>query len=242
MGDSDYKKVPVKEMISKKYAARLREKISMERALNSKDFPIPFKEMAKESDHTTHFTIVDGQGNVVSSTQTINGWFGSTMVAAGTGVVMNNEMDDFASHVGGVNLFGAVGGKNNLVEPGKRPLSSMSPSIVFDKSGAPILALGTPSGTRILTCVMQTILNVLEHKMPLWDAVAATRYHHQWSPEEIRIGPPHFSPEVEEKLKAMGHKINHKSLGCSIQAIQRQSDGKLLGVSDPRGEGMSYGI
>lgn len=242
MGDSDFAKVPVETLVSKKYAAQMRERINLDKALSSKDFPVPFKELTKESDHTTHFTIMDGEGNVVSSTQTINGWFGSSVVAAGTGVVMNNEMDDFASHVGGVNLFGAIGGKNNLVEPRKRPLSSMSPSIVFDKEGVPVLALGTPSGTRILTCVMQTILNVLEHDMPLWEAVAATRYHHQWSPEEIRIGPPFFSTEVEEKLKSMGHKINHKSLGCSIQAIQRQSDGSILGVSDPRGEGMSYGI
>ncbi|MEE2670801.1 MAG: gamma-glutamyltransferase [Bdellovibrionota bacterium] len=242
MGDSDFKKVPVSTLVSKEYAKKLRERITLDKALSSKDFPIPFKELMPESDHTTHFTIMDGQGNIVTSTQTINGWFGSSVVAEGTGIVMNNEMDDFASHVGGVNLFGAVGGKNNLVEPRKRPLSSMSPTIVFDKEGKPFMALGTPSGTRILTCVMQTVLNVLEHDMPLWEAVAATRYHHQWSPEEIRIGPPYFSTEVEEKLKAMGHKINHKSLGCKIQAIQKQKDGTLLGVSDPREEGMSFGI
>lgn len=241
MGDADFAKVPVDTLVSKKYAKKLREKIPLDRALSSKDFPIPFKELMLESDHTTHFTIMDGRGNIVTSTQTINGWFGSSVVAEGTGIVMNNEMDDFASHVGGVNLFGAIGGKNNLVAPRKRPLSSMSPSIVYDKAGKPFMALGTPSGTRILTCVMQTILNVVEHQMPLWDAVAATRYHHQWSPEEIRIGPPYFSKETEEKLVAMGHKINHKSLGCKIQAIQRQADGSLLGVSDPREEGMSYG-
>lgn len=241
MGDSDFKTVPTDKLIAKSYASALRGKINESKALNSKDFPIPFKELAFESDHTTHFTIIDGEGNVVTSTQTINGWFGSSMVAAGTGIVMNNEMDDFASHIGGINLFGAVGGKNNLVEPRKRPLSSMSPTIVFDKDDNPILALGTPSGTRILTCVMQTVLNVLEHKMPLWEAVSSTRYHHQWNPEEIRIGKPGFDPEVEKELTAMGHKINHKSLGCSIQAIARDKDGNLNGVSDPRGEGMSFG-
>jgi len=163
------------------------------------------------------------------------------MVTPKTGIVMNNEMDDFASHVGGVNLFGAIGGKNNLVEPRKRPLSSMSPTIVFNKEGVPFLALGTPSGTRILTCVMQTILNVLEHEMPLWEAVSATRYHHQWKPEEIRIGEPGFSKEVEVKLISMGHKIKHRNLGCKIQAIMKQ-EGRLQGVSDPREEGSSLGL
>jgi len=241
MGDSDFANVPVKQLVDKKYAEKLRTKISMDKALSSKDFPIPFRKLMYESDDTTHFTIMDGEGNIVSSTQTINGWFGSAMVTPLTGIVMNNEMDDFASHVGGVNLFGAIGGKNNLVEPRKRPLSSMSPSIVFDKEGAPLLALGTPSGTRILTCVMQTILNVIEHDMPLWEAVSATRYHHQWSPEEIRVGDPGFSKEVENELKKMGHKISRKNLGCKIQAIMKTKDG-LQGVSDPREEGSSVGI
>ena len=242
MGDADFKSVPVQKLISKKYATQLRSKISLDKALSSKDFPIPFRKLNKESDHTTHFTIMDKAGNIISSTQTINGWFGSALVAEGTGIVMNNEMDDFASHVGGVNLFGAIGGKNNLVEPRKRPLSSMSPTIVYDKNGEPLLALGTPSGTRILTCVMQTVLNFIEHKMPLWESVSATRYHHQWSPEEIRIGAPGFTKEVEQELKEMGHKIKHKNLGCKIQAIAKKTDGTLHGVSDPREEGMSFGL
>lgn len=241
MGDSDFANVPVDKLIDKKYAKNLRKKIPLNKALSSKDFPIPFRELMYESDDTTHFTIMDGDGNIVSSTQTINGWFGSAMVTPLTGVVMNNEMDDFASHIGGVNLFGAIGGKNNLVEPRKRPLSSMSPSIVFDKEGKPLLALGTPSGTRILTCVMQTILNVIEHEMPLWEAVSATRYHHQWSPEEIRIGDPGFSKEVEQELIKMGHKISRKNLGCKIQAIIKTEKG-LQGVSDPREEGSSIGL
>lgn len=240
MGDSDYTNVPVKKLISKEYATNIRTRIN-NKALKSKDFPVSFDKMKKEPDHTTHFTIMDDKGNIITSTQTINGWFGSAMVAEGTGIVMNNEMDDFASHVGGVNLFGAIGGKNNLVAPGKRPLSSMSPTIVVNENGKPYLALGTPSGTRILTCVMQTVLNVIEHKMPLWDAVSATRYHHQWYPEQIRIGAPYFSADVEASLRDMGHKVKHKSLGCSIQAIKLESNGELHGVSDPRGEGMSYG-
>lgn len=240
LGDTDFKDVPVEELISKKYAKSLYALIPENKNIPADYFPKSFKEIY-ESNDTTHFTIMDGQGNIVTSTQTINGWFGSALVAEGTGIVLNNEMDDFASNVGGVNLFGAIGGKNNLVEPRKRPLSSMSPTIVFDKENKPLMALGTPSGTRILTCVMQTILNVLEYEMPLWEAVAATRYHQQWMPDEIRIGQPYFSPEVEKELKAMGHKLSHKSLGCKIQAIKKE--GKLLhGVSDPREEGMSQGI
>ena len=242
MGDSDFNDIPVPNLIDKKYAFNLAKRIPKNKAMNSKDFPVPFDKAIKEPEHTTHFTIVDGEGNIVTSTQTINGWFGSKVVAEGTGIVMNNEMDDFASHVGGVNLFGAIGGKNNLVEPYKRPLSSMSPTIVYDKQGKPFLALGTPSGTRILTCVMQTVLNVLEYEMPLWEAVSATRYHHQWNPEEIRVGPPGFDPEVEAELISMGHKINKKGLGCKIQAIMKHADGRLQGVSDPREEGMSFGI
>lgn len=241
MGDNDFTEVPVDKLISKKYAKALRKKINPSKALNSNDFPIPFNKLPYESDDTTHFTIMDNKGNIVTSTQTINGWFGSAMVTPGTGIVMNNEMDDFASHIGGVNLFGAIGGKNNLVEPRKRPLSSMSPTIVFDKDDKPFFALGTPSGTRILTCVMQTVLNVLEHDMPLWEAVSATRYHHQWKPEEIRIGAPGFTKETETKLMAMGHKIKHSNLGCKIQAIIKKQDGSLLGVSDPREEGLSFG-
>ena len=241
MGDSDFVNVPLEKITSKKYAAGLRKLIPLNKALDSEKFPIPFDQVS-EPDHTTHFTIMDGEGNIVTSTQTINGWFGSAVTVAGAGIVMNNEMDDFASHVGGVNLFGAIGGKNNLVHPRKRPLSSMSPTIVYDKEGLPFLALGTPSGTRILTCVAQTVLNVLEYEMSLWDAVSATRVHHQWKPERIRVGPPYLSAATEAKLQAMGHGIEHKSLGCKVQAIQKESDGKLRGVSDPREEGMSFGI
>jgi gamma-glutamyltranspeptidase / glutathione hydrolase len=241
MGDSDFAEVPVDKILDKNYAKSLREKIAMNKALKSDDFPIPFHKLPYESDDTTHFTLMDDIGNIVTTTQTINGWFGSAMVTPKTGIVMNNEMDDFASHVGGVNLFGAIGGKNNLVEPRKRPLSSMSPTIVFDEKNEALMALGTPSGTRILTCVMQTVLNVIEHNLPLWEAVTATRYHHQWQPEEIRIESPFFTKEVEDELVAMGHKINKKDLGCKIQAIMRTPKGRLLGISDPREEGHALG-
>lgn len=238
MGDSDFVSVPVKELISDRYADELRSKIG-NRALKPKtkddSYVFPY-----ESSETTHFTIMDKEGNTISSTQTTNFLMGSGMVIEGTGIVMNDEMDDFAPSVGAQNIFGAVGGKNNLVSPKKRPLSSMSPTIV-KKEGVPFFALGTPSGTRILTCVAQVAFNHLEHKLDLYDAVAATRIHHQWKPEVIQIGPPFFSSNVIKGLEKKGHKILKKSLGCKVQAIRRDG-AKLYGVSDPRGEGLALGL
>lgn len=238
LGDSDFVKVPVKGLTSKAYAMNIRKGISLDRAKHrkatNKGNPFPY-----ESDETTHFTVMDGEGNVISSTQTINGWFGSGLVIPGTGIVLNNEMDDFATKVGASNLFGAIGGKNNLVEPRKRPLSSMSPTIIF-KDKSPVLALGTPSGTRILTCVAGTILNYLEYKLPLYESVASLRFHHQWAPDEIRVEEPGFSSATTSRLKSMGYKINVKNLGCRVQAIALEN-GIMRGVSDPRGEGSALG-
>ena len=238
MGDTDFVDVPLDMLISKEYAKKLRAKINEKKAFTFEELGEEAKKQM-ESDHTTHFSIMDKEGNIVVSTQTINGWFGSALVAKGTGIVLNNEMDDFAASADGVNLFGALGGKNNLVEPKKRPLSSMSPTIVL-KDGRPILALGTPNGTRILTCVAQTILNYIEHQLPLWDAVAATRYHHQWYPDEIRVDSPFFDTNTKMHLQALGHKVSHKPFGCSIQAISFEK-GKLHGVSDMRGYGLAHG-
>ncbi|MBT3984110.1 MAG: gamma-glutamyltransferase [Bacteriovoracaceae bacterium] len=238
LGDADFVKVPVKGLTSKAYAKELRAQIQPNTAKKMKAVdhgnPFPY-----ESSETTHFTVMDRYGFVVSSTQTINGLMGSGLVIPGTGIVLNNEMDDFATKVGAKNLFGAVGGEKNLVESEKRPLSSMSPTIVLNK-GKPVIALGTPSGTRILTCVAQVLLNYLEHELPLYESVAATRIHHQWYPDSIRIGPPYFNDKLLNRLKGIGYKINKSPLHCRIQAISNE-EGKLHGVSDPRGEGLSIG-
>jgi gamma-glutamyltranspeptidase/glutathione hydrolase len=236
MGDPDFSGVPVKKLTSKAYAKHMQAFFG-ERALSSGTFPL--KRLPDGPTETTHFTLADGEDNVVVSTQTINGWFGAGMMGQGTGVVLNNEMDDFAQKVGAQNLFGAVGGDKNLVAPGKRPLSSMSPTIIF-KDGRPVLALGTPSGTRIITCVAQTALNVMEFGMPLYDAVAATRFHHQWQPEELRVEDPSLPEETLVALRGKGHNVVAKALGCQIQAVQRTAKG-WLGVSDPRGEGLAIG-
>ena len=234
LGDPDFVDLPVQDLLAPAYLQSIRAKIPGERALTQKQVHAG-EFTSRESDHTTHFSIMDNKGNVVVSTQTINGLFGSSLVVPGTGIILNNEMDDFATRPGASNLFGAVGGTKNLVEPGKRPLSSMSPTIVY-KNKEPVLALGTPSGTRILTCVAQTILNYIEFQLPLYESVALARYHHQWSPDELRVGKSGLPPAAETRLKNMGYKLNHKNLGCRIQAIARENN-ILRGVSDPRGPG-----
>lgn len=240
LGDADFKKVPIEGLISTQYADSIFKSIQKNKAMRkiNRFHGNPFE---FEKDQTTHFSIMDIDGNVISSTQTINGYFGSSVVAPGTGIVLNNEMDDFATKVGASNLFGAVGGENNLIEPQKRPLSSMSPTIIFDNNGIPKMSIGTPSGTRILTCVMLTILNYLEFELPLYDSVAALRYHHQWSPDSIRVEEIGFSNSVTQRLKQFGYEIDQQDLGCRIQAVAREGE-SLIGVSDPRGEGMSGGL
>jgi gamma-glutamyltranspeptidase/glutathione hydrolase len=184
---------------------------------------------------------MDKAGNIVVSTQTINGWFGSALVAQGTGIVLNNEMDDFAASVG-VELISLELSVERiiLVEPKKRHFKFNVTNNCIKRGKIQSLALGTPNGTRILTCVAQTILNYIEHQLPLWDAVAATRYHHQWYPDEIRVDKPFFDINTEKHLQAMGHKVAHKPFGCSIQAISYEK-GKLHGVSDMRGYGLAHG-
>jgi gamma-glutamyltranspeptidase/glutathione hydrolase len=238
LGDPDFHSIPVKELVSDEYLDKLSKAINVPHAIKEDELrPIA---LPYESSDTIHFTLADEMGNMVASTQTINGWFGSGVMAKGTGIILNNEMDDFAQKLGAQNLFGAVGGKFNLIKPRKRPLSSMSPTIITKDDG-PFLALGSPSGTRIISCVAQTILNVVEYNMPLYESVAATRIHHQWRPDVLKIEDPYLRPEVEEELKKKGHTVSHERLGCSIQAIRKTKKG-WIGVSDPRGEGLALGL
>ena len=250
LGDTDFTYVPVTGLTSKKYADDVRYSIPENKALNSvwSNMNDPSKYEAKEdrelvnkyeSPETTHFTIADGKGNVFVSTQTLNGYLGSGVIVPGTGILLNNEMDDFATKPGANNLFGAVGGEKNLVQPEKRPLSSMSPTIVT-KDGKAVLGLGSPSGTRILTCVVQTIMNYLDHDMPLYESIAATRVHHQWKPNVLYVEESGLPARTIKDLKRMEHEIEYKKLGCRVQAISFE-DGKLRGVSDPRGRGLVLG-
>ena len=235
LGDSDFVKVPVQALTSDAYADGLRALIDPARAQKSADLA-SFDPYKYESKETTHFTIGDADGNVVSSTQTINGWFGSGVVVPGTGMVLNNEMDDFSAKPGVANKFGLVGGPENAIQPGKRPLSSMSPTIVF-RDDKPVLALGSPSGSQIITCVALTALNYLTYKLPLYDAVRALRYHHQYLPDELVVEAPGLPSELAEDLEQRGYSVKTGEIGCKVQAIAYE-DGKLHGVSDPRGEGL----
>jgi gamma-glutamyltranspeptidase/glutathione hydrolase len=238
LGDSDFVKVPLRALTSDEYADARRKLINPAKAMRIMDVTAT-DPAGYESSETTHFSIADSEGNVVSSTQTINGWFGSGLVVPGTGVVLNNEMDDFSAKPGVPNKFGVIGGSANAnaIAPAKRPLSSMSPTIVT-KNGKAILALGSPSGSQIINCVVHTILNYLTYDLSLWESVTRQRYHHQWTPDEILVESPGFAPDVQTKLEAMGYHIRTGDIGCKVQAIAFE-DGQLRGVSDPRGEGMA---
>lgn len=244
MGDPDFVQVPVDKLISKKYAQDLAQMIKSDRALvldNQLEQKLKdMKELPKESTETTHLTLMSADGEVIATTQTINGHFGAAVSVADTGVILNNEMDDFAIKIGASNMFGAIGGEPNLIQSYKTPLSSMSPTIVF-KNNRPVLALGTPSGTRILTCVAQTIFNRLVLGLSPVDSVASIRIHHQWKPEQLWIETPGLHSSTQARLVQMGHYVVEKDLGCKIQLIEFTDQG-LIGVSDHRGEGAALGL
>lgn len=242
MGDPDFvKDIPLNMLLSPEYAAKSRKDFG-DKAIQSTEILKGFDQKEKwESTETSHFSIMDGEGNAVAATVTVNGHFGSGIVVPGTGIVLNNEMEDFTSKPGSPNSFGVISGKANAVAPKKRPLSSMAPTIVFQPDGTPYMVLGTADGTRIISCVVQTLLNDLEYKMSLFDSVSTMRYHHQWFPDEILVESPGFTPETQKTLEDLGYKINSKGwFSCKIQAIRNES-GKLHGISDIRGEGLSIG-
>jgi gamma-glutamyltranspeptidase/glutathione hydrolase len=237
MGDPGWVHVPVKTLTSKAYAEKLHATIDPGRAIPADELGDELPVLPEHAE-TTHFSIMDKEGNVVVSTQTINGWFGSKLVATGTGILLNNEMDDFSAKPGASNLFGAIGSKANSVQPGKTPLSSMSPTIVLE-GGKPRLALGAPGGTRIITCVAQTILNTLVYHLPLYDAINAIRIHEQWKPDVLSVEAPGLDPGVEAELTAKGWKIEKKAAGCAVMAVAREGD-DLHGVSEPRDHGKAF--
>lgn len=232
LGDPDFVNVPVNALTSKKYAAAIRKTISSNVATASVMIA-PGKVASYESNETTHFSIVDKYGNAVSNTYTINFSYGSGMVADGTGVLMNNEMDDFSAKPGVPNAYGLIGGDANAVQPGKRPLSSMSPTIVM-KDGKVFLVTGSPGGSHIITTTLQVILNIVDHGMNVAEATVAPRIHHQWLPDELRIEDG-LSRDTVAVLKAKGHKVVQKDVMGSTQSIHVDtSSGLLLGYSDPR--------
>lgn len=241
LGDNDFKDVPLDGIIKKSYAKVISDKILTNNGIA--ELPSKEKDLNPwnyESSDTTHFSIMSNDGYAIASTQTINGYFGSYEIVPGTGIILNNEMDDFTTKIETPNLFGAVGGPNNLVEPKKRPLSSMSPTFVL-KEGKPIVTLGSPSGPRIISCVAQTLMNYLYLNMPIEKAVNSLRIHHQWKPNTLFI-EKNAPDELIDDLKRFGYKVELKDLGCSIQAIEYSvKEQEFTGVSDGRNEGMSIG-
>jgi len=230
LGDTDFVEVPLKGLTSKTYAKNLLKEISLSKVTSSKDIshgnPLPY-----ESPDTTHFSVMDDRGNVVSNTYTLNFSYGSGIVIPGTGILMNNEMDDFSSKKGVPNAYGLVGFEANEIQGRKRPLSSMTPTIVL-KDGKPYLVLGSPGGSRIITTVLQVVLNVLEHKMNIKKAVISPRIHHQWLPDVLLVEEG-FSSDTLSLLKAKGHTIRPSRTMGSVQAIVSSGD-YFYGAADPR--------
>ncbi|WP_224490410.1 gamma-glutamyltransferase [Robertkochia flava] len=241
LGDPDYAEIPMNTLLSENY---LRERMDG----FGYGTPTPSEEIRKgeinyaESMETTHYSIVDEEGNAVSVTTTLNGAYGSKLFCDALGFFLNNEMDDFSSKPGVPNMFGLTGAEANSIAPGKRMLSSMTPTIV-EKDGELSMVVGTPGGSTIITSVLQTILNVYDYNMNMQEAVNAGRFHHQWKPDEIMMEPGKFAPELIRELEDMGYKINireNRIIG-KVDAILVREDGKLEAGADPRGDDSAKG-
>lgn len=241
LADPDFVDMPLERMTSMAYARERGADISLETATPSLDIG-PGMEGPAEGENTTHYSIVDGMGNAVAVTTTINSWYGSKVTVAGAGFVLNNEMDDFAAKPGTPNQFGLVQGENNAVGPGKRMLSAMTPSIVVAPSGRLRMVTGTPGGSTIITTVFQTISNVLDYGMDVVAAVNAPRVHHQHLPDQIYYEPGGLEPATVLRLREMGHTLMERSdVSGDVQAILVADDGTLTGWSDPRRGGRAVG-
>ncbi len=233
LGDPAFGDMPMQRLLSKDYATRLRGTIDMARASPAREVAAAAPDL-REGSNTTHFSVIDRDGNAVANTYTLNLNYGMGLIAEGTGVLLNNEMDDFTSVAGAANAFGLIQSEANLPGPGKRPLSSMSPTIVT-KDGKAVLVTGSPGGSRIITAVLQVIVNVIDRGMNITDAVAAPRLHHQWMPDEVRIDKG-FPPQVIDELKARGHSIMEPMPQTSANSIAVTPRG-AEGGPDPRTRG-----
>ncbi len=236
LGDPDFVPVP-RGLVTQEYGARLAQKIHLDRAT-----PVAGHDTPPGSDvfqkHTTHFSTADRDGNWVACTATVNTSFGSKVVVPGTGIVLNNQMDDFSIQPGVSNYFGLIGAEANAVAPGKRPLSSMSPTIVL-REGKPVLCVGAAGGPTIISQTLLAIINVIDFGMTIEAALNQPRFHHQWRPDELRI-EKRVPPEVRQKLEKLGHKLNVVDSMGAAQAVAFEG-GKLAGAADPRGEGKAAG-
>ena len=235
LGDQAFVKVPLDELTSKTYAKGLATGIDRTHATKTPAFKV-----ADEAEHTTHYSTADANGNVVATTTTLNGGYGSAVWIPKGGFFMNNEMDDFAAQPGSPNMFGLVQGEANSIQPGKRMLSAMSPTIVLDKDGAVLLVVGAAGGPRIITATTEIILNVIEHNMSLADAMRAPRLHHQSLPDTLRYEPGAFSDAVADSLRAFGHALQRTGGIATANGIMRVKGG-WIGVREPRSTGAAVG-
>jgi gamma-glutamyltranspeptidase/glutathione hydrolase len=240
LGDPDFVKNPLDRLLDKGYAAKIRAVISPDKAGVSQELMPGVA--PHEGSNTTHYSIVDDKGNAVAVTYTLNDWFGAKVMATGTGVLLNNEMDDFTVKVGVPNLYGLVQGQANAIGPGRRPLSSMSPTIVT-KDGLPVLVVGTPGGSRIITAVLHTILNTIDYGMNVQEAVDAPRFHQQWLPDVTNVDPYALSPDTVKLLKDKGHNLgipqppNHMAailVGAPALGAPPVGNNRFYGANDPR--------
>src|SRR5678816_790439 len=229
LADPAFVPVPMKQLTDKEYANRLRATIGRDRATPTQSV----SRAMREGNETTHYSVADAKGNAVATTTTLNALYGSGVYVRGAGFFLNDEMDDFAAAPGKPNMFGLVQGEANAIQPGKRMLSAMSPSIVLDPKGQLYMVVGTPGGPRIITMVYHVISNVIDHHMSLPDAVAAPRMHHQALPDIIRVERGGFSAATLADLKARGHRVEEGGYSGDVEAIIRTGDG-WEGVSDPR--------
>ncbi len=236
LGDPDYVEVPVAALTDKAYAAKINRRIHPSLVRASEEIA-PGLAISSESPQTTHFSVVDRWGNAVSNTYTLNFSYGSGLMAAGTGVLLNNEMDDFSAKPGVANAYGLIGGEANAVAAGKRPLSSMSPTLVFDATSDKLLLVtGSPGGSRIITTTLQIISNVIDHQMNIAEATQAPRFHHQWLPDKLTLEKG-ISADTIRLLQQKGHRIDASRWAMgSTQSILRSDDG-WTGASDPRQSG-----
>lgn len=237
LGDPAFVRMPLERLLSKEYAATLRQQIDPSQATPTP----PFDPTLRDGNSTTHYSVVDAEGNAVSCTTTLNDSYGSAVAVSGAGFLLNDEMDDFTTAPGKPNGYGLVQGEANAIQPGKRMLSAMTPSVVLDKEGKLLMVVGTPGGPTIITQVYHVISNVIDHGMSLPDAVAAPRMHHQALPDEVRLERNGFQPGAIAGLEALGHALVYRTRWGDVEAIIRTPNG-WQGVSDPRlgGGGAGY--